>query len=125
MPKRRKAAEAAKHLAKQHWGDSDGEAEAFPGVDGAWVPGAHASRYDTPGISAAEVDRALMRMAKNKSPGPDMIPAEVLQALDADNRERLRRTPDDWYRTKLIPTEATQAEVVTLFQKGEPQIVSE
>lgn len=117
VPKRQKAAEAAKYLAKQHWGDSDEEAEAFPGVDGAWVQGAHDSRYDTAGISAEEKDRALTRMAKNTSPGPDMIPAEVLQALDVENRERLRSTLNDWYRTTLMPAEAKQAQVVTLFKK--------
>lgn len=122
VPKHQKATEAAKYLATRHWGESDEEAEAAPGRDEAWIPCAQDSRYDTEGISTEEVDRVLARMAKNKSPGPDTIPAEVLQAFDGDNRERLRRTLDTWYRTKMVPAEATQAEVVTLFKKGNPKL---
>lgn len=121
VPRQHRVAEAAKYLATQHGGDSDNEEETPPAADGPRVQGAQDRWNDTTDISMDEMDRALTCMAKNKSPGPDMIPAEVLQALDGDNRERLRRTLDNWYRTKVVPAEAMQAEVVTLFKKGNPK----
>lgn len=92
------------------------------GADGPWVPGAQRQKYDTADISTDEMDRSLARMAENKSPRPDMTPAEVLQALDADNKERLRLALSNWYRTNWIPMEAAQAEVVTLFNTGNPKL---
>lgn len=120
VPRQQKAAEAATCLATQHWGGSGDEDEAPSAADGPWVQGAQDRWYDTADISMDKINRALARMAKSKSPGPDTIPAEVLQALDGDSRERLRRTLDKWYRTNMIPAEATQAEVVTLLKRVTP-----
>lgn len=55
---------------------------------------------------------------ENQRPGSDIIPAEVLHALDEDDRKRLRHTLVNWYRAKLFLEEASQAEVVSLFKKG-------
>lgn len=55
-------------------------------------------------------------MAKDKSPGRDGVPAEVLQRLDEDNRRWPAAVIGRLSYIKLVPDDLVKAELVTIFK---------
>lgn len=66
------------------------------------------------------VDAALRRIAKDKSPGPDELPAEVSRQPDENNRMWTAAVLTLWYRFSMVPDALVQAEGVALFEKSDP-----
>lgn len=61
---------------------------------------------------------ALRRMAKHRTPGPDEVPAQVLQLLDEDNLWWLAAVLGSSYQTKVVLGELVKADV----ENGDPRL---
>lgn len=73
---------------------------------------------ETPRFEEAEVKNMIRALKKNKSPGPDAIKAEILQAIAEEITPDLTRVYNECLRSGKFPNIWKQAEVVIVY-KGE------
>ncbi|GFS24155.1 RNA-directed DNA polymerase from mobile element jockey-like [Elysia marginata] len=65
-------------------------------------------------IATSEVVKEISDLARNKSPGEDEIPAELLQALGTSGKEEITTLISDIYKTGVIPKDFTSGVFVAL-----------
>ncbi|GFS02704.1 endonuclease-reverse transcriptase [Elysia marginata] len=65
-------------------------------------------------ITTSEVVKAISHLARNKSPGEDELPAELLQALGTSGKEEITTLINDIYKTGVIPKDFTSGVFVAL-----------
>jgi hypothetical protein len=76
-------------------------------------------RFRMTNITVQEVTRVIKRLKRNKAPGPDGIPTEIMQWLDNDNIREMTRLLNGWWNGGSVDKELTRAEVVSLFKTGD------
>ncbi|MCS5642106.1 MAG: reverse transcriptase family protein, partial [Dehalococcoidia bacterium] len=69
--------------------------------------------------SMKEIKTALKKMKKNKAPGPDEIPVDLIKCMDEGNLQIILEMINKWRRAGALPESLTQADVVTIFKKGD------
>ena len=67
----------------------------------------------------AEVKAGIKALKKGKATGPDGIPAELLKWLNDTSLDSVTHILNHWWNGSAIPEELTQAEVVSLYKKGD------
>ena len=72
---------------------------------------------DGPPIIRAEVNEAIRQMKNNKSPGPDKITKEELEALDETGIDTVVKLLNDIYNTGYIPKELGRSIFIALPKK--------
>ena len=72
---------------------------------------------DGPPIIRAEVNEAIRQMKNNKSPGPDKITKEELEALDETGIDTVVKLLNDIYNTGYIPEELRRSIFIALPKK--------
>ena len=75
-------------------------------------------------ITVEEITAQLDRAKSDRAPGPDGITADILKCIHVDNLQPLVDLLCKWWRDKFVPTEDLQAKVVSIFKKGNPQILA-
>ena len=60
-------------------------------------------------------------MKNNKTPGPDRITVELIKQLDKQNLEILLELLNECWEKQCIPETMTEANVASLFKKGDTQ----
>ena len=76
----------------------------------------HPQDSDEPPFILVELQRAIAKLKKNKAPGPDGVPNEVFQLLDADGEIALLNLYNDTLRTQDVPSSWTEARVVSIYK---------
>ena len=69
-------------------------------------------------IDLDEIKRVLKKMKNNKSPGPDTIPIEFFKWLNDDALFFIAELLNQCWKNDILPTELEEANVVTLYKKG-------
>ena len=84
---------------------------------------AHMNRNDCPidtaPFSIEEVDIVVQKLKRNKSPGQDLISAEMCKAMGVPATERLRDIINKIWTTENIPTDWKQGVIVKVPKKGD------
>ena len=70
-------------------------------------------------ITPSEIENALKKLNKGKSPGPD-ITSELLIAGGPVLQTWLKFMIDNIFKNRVIPDELNVSEIVTLFKKDDP-----
>jgi hypothetical protein len=66
----------------------------------------------------AELRKALKKMKNNKSPGPDDIRIELFKAMDEESLALILHTINEWRKYPALPKTLSEADVITIFKKG-------
>jgi len=116
VPRHDRAHVAALYLYETQWGQIRTAAVQLPIQHLAQqLP----SVYNIEVISWAELNAALRRLKRRKSPGPDGVPMEFFKELDDIGRNRALAMFNSWWTTGQIPAEALRARVVLIYKKGD------
>jgi len=119
VPMRGRAQAAAEYLAEKIWGEVDTERSSSASV--APPP----KIVDAPlnmkqeDFELDELIKAIRRLKRRKSPGPDGTPIELFKELQGPALGDILDLINQWYANKAIPLEVAQARVVLIFKKGD------
>ena len=64
---------------------------------------------------------AIAHMKRGKATGPDDVSAEMIKALDKENRNIVLDFFNEWWWQEAVPEKLVQAVVVSLYKKGDPK----
>ena len=119
VPMRGRAQAAAEYLAEKIWGEVDTERSSSASV--APPP----KIVDAPlnmkqeDFELDELIKAIRRLKRRKTPGPDGTPIELFKELQGPALGDILDLINQWYANKAIPLEVAQARVVLIFKKGD------
>ena len=68
--------------------------------------------------SVKELKKVIKKAKANKAPGPDEIPGDVFKYMDDDSLLIILNLLNSWKQRKELPKSMTEADVVTIFKKG-------
>ena len=66
-----------------------------------------------------ELIKAIRKLKRRKTPGPDEVPLELFKELDEVALINLLQIINQWYQEAYVPAEILQARVVLIFKKGD------
>ena len=78
--------------------------------------------FEVGSITLEETREAIQTLKSNKAPGPDGLVIELYKALDVDNFSTLARILNQMWSTEYYPDGFTDAQVVSLYKKGNPEL---
>ena len=117
IPKKQRAEESAKHLEQNIWG-LDGMAKRADELRQNQIV-ENDGLYNVDEIQMQELNEALKKFKRRKSPGPDEIAMELYKELNSDNRRKLLLLINDWWTNENMTAEVCKARVVMIFKKGD------
>ena len=75
-------------------------------------------------ITIEELNAVLKKSKNKKAPGPDNLPMDYLKMLDEENRKELLKTFNSWFNKRHIESELAEANIATLYKKGDTKLIS-
>ena len=78
----------------------------------------HTAEPLVPEPSACEVDMAIEKLKRQKSPGVDQIPAEVIKAEDRTIRSEIHKLINSIWHKEELPEEGKEMIIVPTYKKG-------
>ena len=72
-------------------------------------------------ITIKELRKTIRKLKNNKTPGTDRVTVDMIKALDKQNLEILRGQLNECWTNECIPEIMTEANVASLFKKGDTQ----
>ena len=75
--------------------------------------------YDKNMFTLTELKLIIKALRKGKATGPDGIQIEIIKTLNEENLKTILQLINTWWTTQATPEELTQAEVVSLYKKGD------
>ena len=75
-------------------------------------------------ISLAEVERAIKKLKKNKTPGEDLIPNEIMINMDQDQRQKLANLLEQCRKTSKFPKGWKETELKWIYKKADPSQIA-
>jgi hypothetical protein len=118
VPMERKAQAAADFLAEQIWGETQRNEEP----DQSHTPSKIVQEELKISQSVFDIDeliKAIRKLKRRKTPGPDEVPIELFKELDEAALISILQIINQWYQEASVPTEILQARVVLIFKKGD------
>eukprot|EP00973_Karenia_brevis_P086978 12061335-Karenia_brevis.AAC.1 len=105
----------ATYLEQQHWKNDETIADRMhePNIR-------NTVNIDCANIYLAEINEAINKLKKNKAAGPDQTFAEFYQYLNIDNRMIIHKILDFCWQNHIVPEIMNDANIVTLYKKGNP-----
>lgn len=70
-------------------------------------------------ITMTELAWAINKLKRAKAAGPDGVPTDCYKEMDRHQLQIVLDMLNEWWETGHIPTEATQANVILLYKKGD------
>jgi ribonuclease HI/exonuclease III len=71
-------------------------------------------------FSKEELNRAIKKIKRKKSAGPDEITNEMLKELPKEGKDRLLNLVNESWRTQKVPSKWRTAHIIPLKKKGKP-----
>ena len=81
------------------------------------------AQWNTEPITVNELTQIIKRFKKAKAPGPDDITTDLIKELNEENREEVLNLINEWWIAGSIPEDMLTARVVSLYKKGNPEIL--
>ena len=118
VPMERKAQAAADFLATKIWGETQ-ENSGPAGHQSASKIVQQPINMKLDAFDMTELIKAIRKLKRRKTPGPDDVPIELFKELDEPALTDVLQLINQWYEGARVPKEILQARVVLIFKKGD------
>ncbi len=99
IPKQDIAEASAQYLATELWGTSSASTQNIP-TDPLPIP---EQIYNTDLLTIGELSRAIAKLKRHKTPGPDNTPTEFFKEMHGDSKLSLLQLLNDWWEGQSFP----------------------
>ena len=102
-------------MEKEQWGKADGANVIFPTTAAIQKT----PEFELGKITTEEVRAVVRKMKRQKAAGPDELPMELFKSMNEASMEQVAAVLHQWWEDEVMPAEALQARVATIFKKGD------